>query len=128
MEDKIEDQLSQGRFHEAFVDFVDDFVTYPTAILKGPIVYRRKRMEWGPNFAPIVITDFVREFRRVSPFDIYPSPNSSGPNDGWLIERHRLSRGELESMRGVPGYNNSNIDQVLTRFGETGFQIGRAHV
>lgn len=122
MRDKIDDQLTAGSFDAAFKDFTDDFVTYPTAILKGPIVRRKKRMEWGPDFTPIVITDFAREFSRVSPFDIYPSPNSSGPNDGWLIERHRMSRGELNSMKGVPGYNDENIDQVLERFGETGFR------
>ena len=122
MRDKIDDQMTAGSFDAAFKDFTDDFVTYPTAILKGPIVRRKKRMEWGPDFTPIVITDFAREFSRVSPFDIYPSPNSSGPNDGWLIERHRMSRGELNSMKGVPGYNDENIDQVLERFGETGFR------
>ncbi|CAB5220420.1 hypothetical protein UFOVP236_52 [uncultured Caudovirales phage] len=122
MKDKIDDQLSRGGFDNAFRDFIDDYVTYPTAIMKGPVVRRRKRMEWGPNFTPIVVTDLIREFTRVSPFDIFPSPNSSGPNDGWLIERHRLSRGELQSMRGVPGYNDENIDQVLNRFGETGLR------
>lgn len=122
MEDKIEDQLSQGRFHEAFVDFVDDFVTYPTAIMKGPSVRRRKQIKWGPEFLPIVTTEFVREFERVSPFDIYPSPNSGNPNDGYLIQRHKLSRSELQSLRGVPGYSDENIDQVLVRFGDKGIR------
>lgn len=122
MRDKIDDQMTAGKFDAAFRDFVDDFVTYPTAILKGPVVHRRKRMEWGPDFAPIVITDFVREFTRVSPYDIYPAPNSSGVHDSWIIERHRLSRRELESMRGVPGYSDEAIDQVLERFGESGFR------
>jgi hypothetical protein len=122
MRDKIDDQMTAGKFDAAFRDFIDDFVTYPTAIMKGPVVRRRKRMEWGPNFTPIVVTDFVREFTRVSPFDIYPSPNSGGVNDGSMIERHRLSRRELESMRGVPGYSDENIDQVLERFGEAGFR------
>ena len=122
MRDKIDDQMSVGKFDAAFRDFIDDFVTYPTAILKGPVVHRRKRMEWGPNFTPVVVTDFVREFSRVAPYDIYPAPNSSGVDDSWLIERHRLSRKELESMRGVPGYSDEAIDQVLERFGESGFR------
>ena len=79
-------------------------------------------MKWGPDFAPILSTEFVREFSRVSPFDIYPSPNSSGVSDGYLIERHRLSRSELQSMKGVPGYNIENIDQVLSRFADNGFR------
>lgn len=122
MRDKIDDQMTKGNFDSSFREFIDDFVTYPTAILKGPVVRRRKSMKWGPKFTPIVVTDFVREFSRVSPYDIYPSPSSSGVNDGWLIERHRLTRAELQSMRGVPGYSDEAIDQVLERFGQTGFR------
>lgn len=122
MRDKIDDQMTKGNFDSSFREFIDDFVTYPTAILKGPVVRRRKSMKWGPKFTAIVVTDFVREFSRVSPYDIYPSPSSTGVNDGWLIERHRLSRAELQSMRGVPGYSDEAIDQVLERFGQNGFR------
>jgi len=74
MRDKIDDQMTKGNFDSSFREFIDDFVTYPTAILKGPVVRRRKSMKWGPKFTAIVVTDFVREFSRVSPYDIYPSP------------------------------------------------------
>ena len=120
MEAKIEDQLKQGKFFNAFRDFIDDFVTYPTAIFKGPNVKRRKRLEWAEDYTPVVISDFTREFDRVSPFDIYPAPSSSGPNDSYIIQRHRLSRGELSNMRGTPGYSTDAIDQVLERYGKTG--------
>ena len=122
MRDKIDDQMTNGNFDRSFRDFIDDFVTYPTAIFKGPVIRKRKTMKWGPDFAPILSTEFVREFSRVSPFDIYPSPNSGGVSDGYLIERHRLSRSELQSMKGVPGYNIENIDQVLSRFADNGFR------
>jgi hypothetical protein len=122
MEDKIEDQLQEGGFERAFREFVDDFVTYPTAILKGPVVRRKKIMKWGPNFQPIVINDHIRETERVSPHDIFPSPNSSNVNDGYLIQRHRLTRGSLQAMRGTPGYSDEALDQVLDRFGDNGFR------
>lgn len=77
MRDKIDDQMTNGNFDQSFRDFIDDFVTYPTAIFKGPVVRKRKTMKWGPDFSPILATEFVREFSRVSPFDIYPSPNLS---------------------------------------------------
>jgi hypothetical protein len=120
MEAKIEDQLKRGKFFVAFREFIDDFVTYPTAIIKGPNVKRRKRLEWAENFTPLVISDFTREFERVSPFDIFPAPNSSGPNESYLIQRHRLSRGELSNMRGVPGYSSDEIDKVLEQYGDRG--------
>lgn len=122
MENKIYDQLTAGGFEEALRDFIDDFVTYPTAILKGPIVRRKKQMKWGPNFQPIILNDFARNTERVSPHDMFPSPNSSNVNDGFLIQRHRLTRGSLQSMRGTPGYSDKDIDQVLDRFGDQGFR------
>lgn len=122
MENKIDDQLTQGGFEAAFRDFVDDFVTYPTAILKGPVIRRKKTLKWGPGFQPIITSDHVRETNRVSPHDIFPSPNSSNVNDGYLIERHRLTRASLQAMRGTPGYSDRDIDQVLDRFGENGFR------
>jgi len=122
MESKIADQLEEGGFDPAFREFVDDFVTYPTAILKGPVIRRKKTMKWGPGFKPLIVTDFVRKTYRVSPHDIFPSPNSSTVHDGYLIERHRLTRSALESMKGTPGYSNDDIDQVLLRFGESGFR------
>lgn len=122
MADKIDDQMEQGKFANAFNDFVDDFVTYPSAILKGPVVRRKKQMKWGPNFQPVIINDFSREFERVNPHDAFPSPNSSTPQDGYFIQRHRLSRQALQDLRGVQGYSDRAIDQVLERFGDTGFR------
>jgi len=122
MENKIEDQLNQGQFNTAFREFVDDFVTYPTAILKGPVIRRKKVMKWGPGFKPVIMTDFVRKVERVSPHDAFPSPNSSTIHDGYFIERHRLTRAALDSMKGTPGYSNDDIDQVLERFGDSGFR------
>jgi hypothetical protein len=122
MENKIEDQLTAGGFEVAFREFIDDFVTYPTAILKGPVVRRKKTMHWGQGFQPVVVNDYVRQTERVSPHDMFPSPNSSNVNDGYLIERHRLTRSSLQAMRGTPGYSDKDIDQVLDRFGDQGFR------
>lgn len=118
----IQDQMAEGGYKRAMEDFLDDFVTYPTAILKGPSVRKKKKLQWGTDFTPIVVNDYFREVERVSPYDIYPSPNSSGVDDGFLIQRHRLTAKVLESMKGVPGYSDDEIDQVLARYGNAGFR------
>ena len=46
MERKMEDQLSEGGWHKAFNEFLDDIVTFPYAVLKGPIKRRRKTLRW----------------------------------------------------------------------------------
>lgn len=122
MGDKIEDQLNLGRFSQSFRDFVNDFVTYPTAVFKGPVVQRKKKITWGPGHQAVIVRDYAKNFERVSPYDAYPSPNASSPQDGFFIQRHRLSRSALQDLRGVPGYNDEALDQVLERFGDNGFR------
>ena len=126
MGDKIQDQLNEGKFYPELKNFITDFVTFPTAIIKGPNVKRRKGMQWGPDFQPIVVSEFVREIERVSPFDIYPSPASTGVDDGYLIQRHRLNRGAMESMYGTPGVNDDAIATILDRYGRSGYRSFQA--
>jgi hypothetical protein len=121
MGDKISDQLDEGKFHEALKKFITDFVTFPSAIIKGPTVKRRKKMAWGNDYQPVVVTEFVREIERVSPYDIYPAPSSTGVNDAYLFHRHRLNRASMESMMGLPGSNNDAIQTVIDRYGEQGY-------
>lgn len=118
----INDQLQEGGYHRSMIDFIDDYVTYPTAIFKGPTVRKKPKMVWGPDFTPIVQNDFFREVERVSPYDIFPSPNASNVDDGALIQRHKLTVKTLESMKGVPGYSDDMIDQVLERYALKGFR------
>jgi hypothetical protein len=126
MGDKIQDQLNEGKFYPELKNFVTDFVTFPTAIIKGPNIKRRKGMTWGPDFQPIVTTEFVREIERVSPYDVYPSPSSTGIDDGYLIQRHRLSRASFESMRGTPGVNEEALTTIIERHGRSGYRSFQA--
>lgn len=122
MEDKIDDQLTEGKFYDAMRDFVNDFVTFPAAIMKGPTVRRQKGITWGEEMQPIVTTEFVRTFERVSPYDIFPSPTSSGVNDGYIFQRHHLTRGALLEMLGTPGYNSDAIRTIIDRYGTDGYR------
>lgn len=118
----IDDQLEGGGYEKAFDDFVEHFVTYPTAILKGPTVRKKNRLTWGPQFTAVVVNDYSREIEAVSPYDIFPSRGSTGVDDGSLIQRHRLNIKTIESLKGVPGYSDTEIDQVLARYATSGFR------
>jgi hypothetical protein len=121
MENKIEDQLGHGKFKESMKKHINDFVTYPTAIIKGPTIKRRKQLAWGNNYQPVVVTEFVKEIERVSPFDIFPAPASTGVNDAYLFQRHRLTLSNLEEMMGLPGTNNEALATVIERHGKKGY-------
>jgi len=113
MERQIADRLAQGGFEKAMDAFVEDFVTYPAAILKGPIYKRHKTLTWGAGWKPLVSNNPAQSWERVSPFDCYPAPSARSPQDGDFIERIRFRREELFDLKGMPNYKDEQIDDAL---------------
>lgn len=115
MERRMEDQLLEGGWYQAFNEFIDDIVTFPFAVMKGPIKRRRKVMQWqdGQLVPNVVIRN---EWERVDPFNLYWAPWAWNLNDGYVIERHRMTPDDLQSLLGVPGYNDDAIRTVLADF------------
>lgn len=126
MENKMEDQLTEGGFLTALDAFLDDLTTFPCAFLKGPVVRRKPRLKWSPDatggYQLSIVDDLVLEWERVDPFMIYPSPSSTGMQDGYLIERHKLRQTDLEALIGVDGYDAETIRMVLEDYGRGGLQ------
>lgn len=121
MTKKMHDQLLEGGFQEALDAFIDDLATFPAAILKGPVVRTRPSLKWVENpitkKKEVIVEDkYKLEWERVSPFDIYPAPDASDVDDGYLIERHRLSRSDLAALRDVEGYSPIAIDGALAEY------------
>jgi len=126
MENKMEDQLLEGGFTHALNQFIDDIVTFPAAFLKGPVVRNKNLLSWiqGPDGKWTVDTkkQVHLEWERVSPFAIYPAPESEGVNDGFLIEKHKLSRTDLNDLIGVEGYDDGAIRMVLDMYSRGGLR------
>lgn len=112
MERKIEDQLAEGEWDKALSDFLDHFVIFPTAFIKGPIVQRKRKLMWKDGQAQ-TIEGYKYHNEVVHPIDMYPSPAAKGINDGNLLEHLRLDLPSIEAMRGVDGYHDEYIDKVI---------------
>jgi hypothetical protein len=52
----------------------------------------------------------------------YPAPWASDVDDGFVIERHRLTREDLQAMIGVEGYDDNAIKSVLSDFDAGGLR------
>lgn len=127
MELKMEDQLYEGNWSKAFSDFLDDITTFPSAIMKGPVVRKRPKMKWVPgaagHFKLDVVDELCLEWERVDPFNLYPAADMTDIDDGGaLIERHKLSRSDLQAMIGVEGYSENAIRGVLEEYGKGGLR------
>jgi hypothetical protein len=118
MEKQIADRLAEGGYAQAMDAFVEDFSTYPAAILKGPIYKRHRTLSWGPGFKPEVSDKPAQTYERVSPFDAFPSLGSEDCQTGDFIERVRFRRPDLFDLKGMPGYRDEEIDKALTDYTE----------
>ena len=78
----IADQLAEGGWETALEEFIDDFTIYPAAFIKGPMLQRVPQISWGQGWEMIETEEIQPLFFRVSPFDMYPSPDSTNTDDG----------------------------------------------
>lgn len=126
MELKMEDQLVEGGFLKAFKAFIDDYTTFPSAIIKGPVMRNKRRLSWNRSadgaVSPEVTDEIVEEWDRIDPMMAYPSPTSTNPDDGFFIEHHRLTRSDLLELKGVDGYDDDAITAVLDDYGRGGLR------
>ena len=121
IEDSVDDELVEGKWYDCLSEFIEDFATYPTAFMEGPIYRRRQVLAWEPipnsMLSRITVTDkIVKEYERVDFFDVYPSPGARTIQDGDLCIRKRYTRRDLEALRGVEGYDSDAIDQILKQY------------
>jgi hypothetical protein len=123
-ERKIEDICVEGGWLDAVDEFLDDLMVFKTAFVKGPVVRRVPQLKWQPSqdgtFQPVTVAEQKLEFERVDPFNIYPAPWSKTVHDGFLIERHKLSRADLNAMIGIESYSEDAIRAVLDEHGSGG--------
>ncbi|MCT4627946.1 hypothetical protein [Halodesulfovibrio sp.] len=122
----LEDALITGRWEEAMLEFICYFCTYPIAFLKAPVVKRKKKLVWGVDEqgrrVPKPEEHFVHETTAPNPLDVYWAPDVSRLEDGYVIERHRMSRSDLHALIGVKGYNDNAIRRVLENYGQSGYK------
>jgi hypothetical protein len=127
MEKKMYDQLLEGHWTEAFAAFLDDIVTFPSAIMKGPVVRKRPKMHWvqssqAGDYELDVQETYCLEWERVDPFMFYPAPDASNIDDGYMLQRHKLQRADLVALLDVEGYSNAAIRAVLEDYGKGGLR------
>ena len=116
MEDKMADQLLQAGFDITWSEVLNDFVTYPAAHIKGPILRRHNELKWVQKkgrWVPQQTSVITPCFERIDPLRAYPAPGTTSPQEGFFIEHITLSRSDLYDLIGVAGFNEEKIRLVL---------------
>ena len=112
---ELNDVLIEGRFYQALKEFLIDLPIFPIAVMKGPVVRQKTKVRWkdgkpSQETAPKLFWD------RVSPLDLYFTPDASHLDESYVIEHVRYSRQDLYNLIGIPGYKEDEIRAVLADF------------
>jgi hypothetical protein len=116
MELRMADQLVEANFSDEWSEFLNDFVTYPAAHFKGPIVRKHTKLQWsqeGGAWGANPTEVFAPDFERMDPLRCYPSPGATSPQQGYFIEHITLERSELYDLIGLEGFDEAAIRLAL---------------
>lgn len=117
--EKLDDLLVEGGFYDSLTEFLHYLTVFPFALMKGPVVRMATDVKWEDGEA--VVKDLPKMYwTSPNPFDIYWASGVRDFNNTDIIEHMRLSRGELDNLIGIPGYNEDAIRNVLDQYGQGG--------
>ena len=115
----VDDKLVEGGFYDALGQFLLDLTVYPYAVLKGPVVEMANQMEWQDGKA-VSVRKPKMFWKRVNPFDLYWLSGAVRFEDADVIEHVKMTPAELQSLKGVKGYDDKAIDMALDEYGQGG--------
>ena len=114
MEKKIRDQLEESAAtkHLRFSCF--ECVLFGTAVMKGPFAVDKEYANWDEegNYDPLFKT--VPQVSHVSVWNFYPDPDANNMDEAqFVIERHKMSRTQLRSLKKRPYFRPQVIDAAI---------------
>lgn len=113
----IDDMLVEGGFYRALQDFLVDLPIFPYAVMKGPTVRMATQIKWVNG--TVQDSTLPKMFwNRVSPDNVWFTPGASNIRESSVIEKIKVSRSDLNSLIGLPGYFEDAIRSVLNDYGK----------
>lgn len=123
METRIEDQFTEGGFYDAMDKALDNIGTFHAGFIKGPVVRNKRGLNWvpdgttdengNPGYGPQLVDQHMVGYTAPHPLDMYPSASATDCQDGDMHERMRMQRHQLVECKGVEGFKDAAIDEVL---------------
>ena len=116
-ERRVDDKLREGGWYKALKAASANIIMH-TGIIKGPIMRMKNVTKLATDPATGKISRITERtpiptWESRHPLYIYPSPDSTGVNDGYLIDRVKITPIALQDLIGVAGYDEGEIRAVL---------------
>ena len=116
MEKKIHDQLQESGASKHLRSMAFEMALLGTGVMKGPFAVDKEYPNWNENgeYDPLIKT--VPECNNVSVWNFYPDPEATSMDDAeYVVERHKMSRNQLRSLKGRPYFRDEAIETAIAQ-------------
>ena len=114
MEKKIHDQLNESGASKHLRSMAFEMALLGTGVMKGPFASDKEYPNWNEDgeYEPVVKT--VPSTNHVSIWNFYPDPEATSMDDAeYVIERHKMSRNQLRSLKSRPYFIDDAIEDAV---------------
>jgi len=114
MEKKIHDQLNESGASKHLRSMAFEMALLGTGVMKGPFASDKEYPNWNEEgeYDPIIKT--VPSTNHVSIWNFYPDPEATSMDDAeYVIERHKMSRNQLRSLKSRPYFIDDAIEDAV---------------
>ena len=114
MEKKIHDQLEESNATKQLRSAAFELALFGTGIMKGPFAVDKEYANWDDegNYDPTIKT--VPQSSHVSVWNAYTDPDAINMDESqFFIERHKLSRSQLRTLKKRPMFRSNVIEDVI---------------
>jgi len=118
MEKKIHDQLEESHAKKHLRAAAFECALFGTGVMKGPFAVDKEYANWDDEgeYSPTFKT--IPQTTSVSIWNFYPDPDAATMEEAeFVVERHKMSRSQVRSLKNRPYFRANAIDNVL-RLGE----------
>jgi hypothetical protein len=115
MQKKILDQLDESDASKQLRSCVWEMCLFGTGIMKGPFTGEKEYPKWEAGVYAPVLKDMPYS-SHVSFWNFYPDPDANNMEEAeWVVERHKMSRTQLDSLRYRPMFIEASIDDAIEK-------------
>ncbi len=114
MEKQIMDQLQESGASKQLRNTAFEMALFGTGVMKGPFALDKEYPNWDEegNYSPVFKT--IPSTSHVSVWNFFPDPDATNMDEAqFVIERHKMSRSQLRSLKRRPYFRGNVIDEVI---------------
>ena len=115
MQKKIHDQLEESSASKHLRSTAFEMALFGTGVMKGPFATDKEYPNWDDEtgeYSPVFKT--VPQVSHVSVWNLYPDPDANNIDEAqYVIERHKMSRSQLRSLKKRPYFRSTVIDEAI---------------